>query len=46
MVHLKRSIVEVKAEDNCLAHVLVIAFAKVDADPNYDAVRKGRKIVK
>ena len=44
MAHLKRSIVEVKAEDNCLAHALVIAIAKVDKNPNYDAFRKGRKI--
>jgi hypothetical protein len=28
MVHLKRSIVQVKAENNCLAHALVIAKLK------------------
>ena len=28
MVHLKRSIVQVRAESNCLAHALVIAKAK------------------
>jgi len=44
MAHLKRIIVEVKAEDNCLAHALVLAIAKVGKDPNYDAFRKGRKI--
>jgi len=44
MAHLKRTIVEVKAEENCLAHALVIAIAKVDKDTNYDAFRKGRKI--
>jgi hypothetical protein len=27
MVHLKNSIIEVKAETNCLAHVLIIAIA-------------------
>ena len=44
MVHLKRSIVEVKAEENCLAHALIIAIARVDNDANYTAYRKGRKI--
>ena len=29
MAHLKRSTMEVKAEENCLAHALVIATAKV-----------------
>ena len=44
MAHLKRSIVEEKAEENCLAHALVIAIAKVDNDPNYKAYSQGRKI--
>jgi hypothetical protein len=44
MAHLKSSIVRVNAETNCLAHALVIAIAKVDNDPNYNAYRKGRKI--
>jgi len=44
MAHLKRILVEVKAEENCLAHALIIAIARVDKDPNYDAIRKGRKI--
>jgi len=45
MVHLKRSIVQVKAESNCLAHALVIAKAKVDGDDkNYQSYRKGRRI--
>jgi hypothetical protein len=43
MAHLKKSIVEVKAEENCLAHALVIAMAKVKNDPDYKAYRKGRK---
>jgi hypothetical protein len=30
MAHLKRSIIEVKAEQNCLAHALVIAIARVN----------------
>jgi len=44
MAHLKKSIVEVKTEENCLAHALVIAVAKVENDPNYTAYRQGRKI--
>jgi hypothetical protein len=44
VAHLKRSIIEVKAEDNCLAHVLLIAIARINNDSNYNAYRKGRKI--
>ena len=44
MAHLNSSIVEVKAEENCLAHALIIAIARVDNDTNYTAYRKGRKI--
>jgi len=44
MAHLKRSIVEENAEQNCLAHALVITITKVDNDPNYKAYRQGRKI--
>jgi len=44
MAHLKKSIVEVKAEENCLAHALIIAIAKVDNDAIHTAYRKGRKI--
>jgi hypothetical protein len=36
--------VQVKAEENCLAHALLIAKARVDNDPNYEAYRKGRKL--
>ena len=43
MVHLKRSIIEVKAESNCLAHALIIGKAKVDGDPNYNSYRRGFK---
>jgi hypothetical protein len=42
MAHLKKSIVEVKAEQNCLAHALFIAIAKLNDDPNYKAYRQGR----
>jgi len=44
MVRLKRSIVQVKAESNCLAHALVIAKAKVDGDTNYESYRHGYKL--
>jgi len=44
MAHLKRSIVEVKAEENCFAHALIIAIARVDNDANYKPYRQGRKI--
>jgi hypothetical protein len=33
MAHLKRSIIEVKAAENCLAHALVIAIARIKNDP-------------
>jgi len=45
MAELKRSIVEVKAEENCLAHALVIAVAKVTNHPNYNVYRTERKIL-
>jgi hypothetical protein len=44
MAHLKRSIIEVKAAENCLAHALVIAIAKVRNDLNYNSFRRGLKI--
>jgi hypothetical protein len=44
MAHLKKSIIEDKAEQNCLAHALIIAIAKVNDDPDYQSYRKGYKI--
>jgi hypothetical protein len=44
MAHLKKSIIEVKAEENCLAHALIIAVARLTKDPNYKAYRQGNKI--
>ena len=35
---------EVKAEENCLAHALIISIAKVENDPDYKAYRQGRNI--
>jgi hypothetical protein len=46
MAHLKKSILTVKAETNCLAQALIIAITKITKDPNYVAHRKGRKIHK
>jgi hypothetical protein len=44
MVRLKKSIVEVKAEENCFAHAVVIAVARLTNDPDYKAYIQGRKI--
>jgi hypothetical protein len=45
MAHLKGSIVEVKAAENCLAHALIIAIAKVANDPNYISFRRDIRYV-
>jgi len=39
MAHHKKSIVDVKAEENCPAHAIIIAIARVDNDANYKAYR-------
>jgi hypothetical protein len=44
MVHLKRSIIEFKTDENCLAHSLIISIARITNDPNYKAYIQGRKI--
>ena len=44
MAHLKSSIVEIKAKENCLDHALIIAIAIVGSDANYTAYCRGRKI--
>jgi len=44
VAHLKQSIVEVKAEENCVGHALVIAIAMVDKDPNFNAYIQASKI--
>ena len=33
MVQLKRSIIEIGAEENCLSHALIIAIARLNNDP-------------
>ena len=42
--HIKKSIVEVKTESNCLAWALIIAIARVENDSNYKSYRDGWKI--
>jgi hypothetical protein len=44
MAHQKRSIIEVRAENNCLAHALLIPIVGTDRHPNYQSFRKGDKI--
>ena len=44
LAHLKCSIIEVRAEHNCLAHALLIAIARIDGHPNYQSFRNGNKI--
>ena len=45
VVQLKKSIVEVRGVENCLAHALIIAIGRLNNDPNYTSYRKGRIIV-
>ena len=44
MAHLKKCIVQVRTETNCLAHALIITIAKPTNNSNYKAYRQGRKI--
>jgi len=37
LAHLKTIIVEVKAEENCLAHAILIAISRIDIDPHYNS---------
>jgi hypothetical protein len=43
IAHLKKSIVEVRDEEHCLAHAIIIAIAKVTNDPDYKAFKEGKK---
>jgi len=40
MLQLKRSIVEVGDEENCIVHAFIIAIARLNNDPNYKASSK------
>jgi hypothetical protein len=44
MAHLRKMIIEVKAEDSCLAHSLIIAISRLNNDSNYNSYRRGYKI--
>jgi len=39
LAHLKKSIIQVKATENCLAHALIMAIARIDNDSNYESYR-------
>jgi hypothetical protein len=41
MTHVETSIIEVKAESDCLTHALIIAIARLTKDPNYNSYRRG-----
>jgi hypothetical protein len=41
---LKRRIVRVNVDTNCLAHAIVIAIVKLENYSNHNAYRQGRKI--
>ena len=43
LAHMKHSIIEVKTETNCLAHVLIIGIARLTKDPNYKAYRRDER---
>ena len=45
IAHLKRSIIEVRAENNCLSHASIIAKARADGHPYHQSFRKGNKIL-
>jgi hypothetical protein len=45
MAHLKKSSVVFRAEQNCLAHAVIIAIARLTNDSNYNAYRQGYKIL-
>ena len=44
MAHLKKSVVELKASENCLARAIIIGIAKLENDPDYKPYQQGRKI--
>jgi hypothetical protein len=44
MAHLKKTVIDVKAETDCLAQALIIAIVKVTNNPDYKVYIQGRKI--
>ena len=39
MAHLKKSIIEIKSNENCLAHALIIAIVRIGNDSNHESYR-------
>jgi len=46
IVHLKRSIIEVKAKSDCLAHALIITVARITKYPDYEHTDMGIRYFK
>jgi len=44
MAHLKKSIVDIQAEENSLAHDFIIPISRLENDPNYNSYRRGYSI--
>jgi len=44
MAYLKHSIVEVKAEENCLEHAFIIAISRLEKGRYYNSYRRGNRI--
>ena len=45
MAHLKRKIIEDKAENNCSAYALIIAISSINKIPTINRIAKGIKYV-
>ena len=45
LAHLKRSVVEVNASENCLAHAIIIAIANLKNDPDHKHMCKVQRYV-
>ena len=45
MTHLKKSILEMQAEENSLAHDFIIPISRLENDPNYNSYRRGYSIL-
>jgi hypothetical protein len=41
LINRKTSIIKVNAEQNCLAHAIVIAISRINKDPDYKSFRLG-----
>jgi hypothetical protein len=43
LINRKTSIIEVKTDENCLEHAIIIAIARINNDPDYKTFRRGVK---